>query len=158
MSAHSVLTASTNARQRARNERQSGNLPEVLIWRKLRKRPGGYKFRRQHPLSEIVLDFVCLETRLAIEIDGEAHNRGDRPERDVRRDAFLTTRGFVVLRLPARCVFENLEGAIMSIVAACDERQPLRIGSADRPLRAGEVQTSLLHGETGLRSKPESQS
>jgi very-short-patch-repair endonuclease len=159
MRRETVLSASPNARQVARRERASGNLPEVLIWRELRKRPGGYKFRRQHPLSEIILDFACLETRLAIEIDGEVHSLGARPERDVRRDAYLRTRGFAVLRLPAQYVLENLEGAIMAIVTACDERQPLRIGSADRPLRTGEVfdeganpQTSLRYGETGLRS------
>jgi very-short-patch-repair endonuclease len=156
-----MLSASPNARQVARRERASGNLPEALIWRELRKRPGGYKFRRQHPLSEIVLDFACLETRLAIEIDGEAHSRGDRPERDARRDAYLQVRGFAVLRLPAQHVLENLEGAIMAIVAACDERQPHRIGSADGPLRSGEVlesnETSLQHGEAGLQSKPERQ-
>jgi very-short-patch-repair endonuclease len=167
MKADPVLSASANARQLARRERQSGNLPEVLIWRELRKRPGGYKFRRQHPLSEIVLDFACLERRLAIEIDGEAHNRGDRPARDGRRDAYLATRGFAVLRLPARYVLENLEGAIATIVAACDDQQPLRMGFAHRPLRTGEVledganlETSLhpstgSGGETGLRSKPE---
>jgi very-short-patch-repair endonuclease len=163
MRRETVLSASPNARQVARKERQSGNLPEVLIWRELRKRPGGYKFRRQHPLSEVVLDFACLETRLAVEIDGEAHNRSDRPERDVRRDAYLAARGFAVLRLPAQYVLENLEGAIATIVAACDERLPLRMGFAHRPLPAGEVlgqhnQTSLQHGETGLRSKPERQS
>jgi very-short-patch-repair endonuclease len=162
MRRETVLSASPNARQVARRERASGNLPEVLIWRELRKRPGGYKFRRQHPLSEIVLDFVCLETRLAIEIDGEAHDRGNRPERDVRRDAYLVARGFAVLRLPAQYVLENLEGAIMAIVAACDERQPHRIGCADRPLRAGEVlehnETTLRNGETASRSEAERQS
>jgi very-short-patch-repair endonuclease len=161
MSKDQVLTASANARQLARRERQSGNLPEVLIWRELRKRPGGYKFRRQHPLSEVVLDFACLEARLAIEVDGAAHDLGDRPQRDVRRDAYLESRGFSVLRLPVKYVLQNVEGAIISIVAACDERLPLRIGSADRPLRTGEVlgsgakPTSLRYGETGMQGKPE---
>ncbi len=56
-----VLSASDAAFKVAKRERRSGNLPEVLIWRELRKRPGGFKFRRQHPLSELVLDFACLE-------------------------------------------------------------------------------------------------
>jgi hypothetical protein len=58
-----VLSASSNARKIAKRERRSGNLPEVLIWRELRKRPGGHKFRRQHPLSEIVL--MRLEDAIA---------------------------------------------------------------------------------------------
>jgi very-short-patch-repair endonuclease len=136
-----VLSASTNARTVAKRERRSGNLPEVLIWRELRKRPGGYKFRRQHPLSEVVLDFVCLERRVAIEIDGEAHNRGDRPERDLRRDAYLAARGFAVLRLPARLVLASVNDVIATIVAACDERLPLHHSAAPSgpPPRAGEV-------------------
>jgi very-short-patch-repair endonuclease len=150
-----VLKASSQAIGLAKSQRRSGNLPEVLIWRELRRRPGGYKFRRQHPLSELVLDFACLDRRLAIEIDGEAHNRGDNPARDQRRDAYLRSRGFRVLRFPARYVLENLEGAIAAIVAACDEPAPLRAFGG--PLPAGEVlgTTSLRYGETGLRSKPE---
>jgi very-short-patch-repair endonuclease len=65
-----VLSARAKAFAVVKRERRSGNLPEVLIWRELRKRPGGYKFRRQHPLGNFVLDFVCLERRLVIEIDG----------------------------------------------------------------------------------------
>ena len=136
-----VLTASANAFRVAKRERRSGNLPEVLIWRELRKRPGGYKFRRQHPLGDVVLDFTCLERRVAIEIDGIAHELGDRPERDVRRDAWLDTRGFAVLRIPARYVLSNLEGAISAVVAACDARAPLhhRASPGGPPPRSGEV-------------------
>jgi very-short-patch-repair endonuclease len=134
-----VLAASDAAFKLAKRERRSGNLPEVLVWRELRKRPGGYKFRRQHPLSALVLDFVCLERRLAIEIDGEAHNRGDRPERDVRRDAWLTARGFRVLRLPARLVLAQLEDAITTIVAACDDSTPPPPLRGGPPPRSGEV-------------------
>lgn len=134
-----MLKASAAAQKIARSERRSGNLPEILVWRELRKRPGGHKFRRQHPLSEIVLDFACLERRIAIEIDGEAHNRGDRPQRDVRRDAWLRAQGFQIVRLPAAYVLDNLEGSVAAIVAACDEHIPLREGCALRPLPAEEI-------------------
>jgi len=134
-----VLCASANAFKVAKRERRSGNLPEVLIWRELRKRPGGYKFRRQHPLGEVVLDFACLERRVAIEIDGVAHERGDRPDRDARRDAWLASRGFAVLRLPAAYVLGNLDGAIAAIVAACDASSPLHHPAGGPPPRSGEV-------------------
>jgi very-short-patch-repair endonuclease len=136
-----VLAASDAAFKLAKRERRSGNLPEVLIWRELRKRPGGYKFRRQHPLSELVLDFVCLECRLAIEIDGEAHNRGDNPDRDNRRDAYLAARGFRVLRLPARLVLQDMRAAIETIVAACDNDLPHHHSAlpSGPPPRFGEV-------------------
>ena len=139
-----VLSASSNAFSVAKRERRSGNLREVLIWRELRKRPGGYKFRRQHPISEVVLDFACLECRLAIEIDGQSHNAGDRPDRpdrDERRDIYLRSRGFSVLRLSAVCVLNNLEGAIAMIVTECNKRQPLhhQPSAAGPPPRSGEV-------------------
>mgnify|MGYP001609175100 FL=1 len=136
-----VLCARDAAFKLAKRERRSGNLPEVILWRELRKRPGGHKFRRQHPLSGVVLDFACLQRRFAIEVDGEAHNRGDRPQRDVRRDAWLASCGFQVMRLPARYVLEDLEGAIASVVAACDADLPLhrRTTSGGPPPHAGEV-------------------
>ncbi|WP_415643122.1 endonuclease domain-containing protein [Sphingomonas antarctica] len=136
-----VLNASATARQIAKRERRSGNLPEVLVWRELRKRPGDHKFRRQHPLSELILDFVCLDRRLAIEIDGQSHDHGDRPVRDEHRDAYLQSRGFAVLRIPAREVLRDLDNIIRGIVHACDERQPLHHDATRRgpPPRAGEV-------------------
>ncbi len=136
-----VLSASDAAFGLAKRERRSGNLPEVLIWRELRKRPGGYKFRRQHPLSELVLDFACLERRLAIEIDGQAHDFGERQERDVRRDAYLAARGFAMLRLPASYVLKDLESAIAAIVVACDVRSPHhhQPPAGGPPPRSGEV-------------------
>jgi very-short-patch-repair endonuclease len=88
-----------------------------------------------------VLDFACLERRLAIEIDGTSHDRGDRPERDERRDTFLCSRGFVVLRPHASYVLQDLAGAIAAIVAACDEREALhhQPAAGDPPPRSGEV-------------------
>jgi len=136
-----VLAASDAAFKVAKRERRSGNLPEVLLWRELRKRPGLHKFRRQHPLGDIVLDFVCLDRRLAIEIDGEAHNCGDRPECDARRDAHLASLGFQVFRIPARDVLTHLDDVITAIVAACDARPPLHHQplAGGPPPRFGEV-------------------
>ncbi|WP_347275845.1 DUF559 domain-containing protein [Sphingomonas sp. HITSZ_GF] len=64
-----------------------------------------------------VLDFFCPARCLAIEVDGEAHERGDRPERDVQRDAWLASEGVRVLRIPASEVLGNMEGAVRHIVA-----------------------------------------
>jgi len=134
-----VLDAEDSAFKAAKRERRSYNLPEALLWRELRKRPGAHKFRRHHPLSKLTLDFTCLERRVAIEIDGIAHDMGERPERDVRRDAYLRSRGFAVLRIPAKAVLKNLGGAIEAIVALCDERPPLHHPADGPPPRSGEV-------------------
>jgi very-short-patch-repair endonuclease len=117
------------------------SLPEVLLWRELRKRPGGYKFRKQVPLAPYTLDFACVSTRLAIEIDGEAHDRGSRPQQDLQRDAILAQRGFRTLRIPARDVLRAVEDCVNGIVAACREAGPPPPSArADGPPpRSGEV-------------------
>ena len=73
----------------ARRLRRTMTLPEVLPWHGLRGDRTGYKFRRQHPIGPYVADFCCLGAKLIVEVDGEAHERRDGPERDERRDKFF---------------------------------------------------------------------
>ena len=126
--------------KRARALRKEMSLPEVLLWVQLQKQPSGYKFRKQVPQSPYTLDFACLKVRLAIEVDGEAHNRGDQPQRDIVRDRIMAERGFRTLRLPAYEVLKNIEGCVMAIVTACDETNPPRAGEdfRDGLARVGE--------------------
>jgi very-short-patch-repair endonuclease len=120
---------------KARKLRRKMSLPEVLLWRELRQRPRGLKFRRQHPAGRFILDFVCLEARLAIEIDGEAHDRGGVPAHDIARDEWLLGQGFRTLRIPAREVLHDLDGVIRYLDAQC---QPLHRSSSGPPPRSGE--------------------
>ena len=69
------------------------SLPEVLLWQRLSKRPAGLKFRRQQVAGAYVGDFYCHEAELLIEIDGEAHNRGNAPVWECERDAEIATQG-----------------------------------------------------------------
>jgi phosphopantothenoylcysteine decarboxylase/phosphopantothenate--cysteine ligase len=101
------------------------SLPEVLFWHELRKKPDGAQFRRQHPAGPYVLDFFCATANLAIEVDGEAHSRGDRPSRDVKRDEWLRLQGIHVLRIAAIEVLQNLEGVLQSI--------SVELGARDTP-------------------------
>jgi very-short-patch-repair endonuclease len=116
--------------RRARELRKDMSLPEVLMWVQLQRHPGGYKFRKQVPQHPYTLDFACLKARLCIEIDGEAHNRGDQPRRDEIRDRVMAAYGFRTLRLSAYEVLKNMEGCVVAIVTACDEANPPRIGEA----------------------------
>ena len=109
----------------ARRLRRTMTVPEVALWAVLRSRPAGLKFRRQHPAGPFVLDFYCAAALLAIEVDGEAHDRGDRPERDQRRDAVLATHGIETLRVPARAVLADLDTVLRLVVAAALARMPL---------------------------------
>ncbi len=99
------------------------SLPEVLLWGGLRRLAlEDLRFRRQHPLGPYILDFYCAEAKLVVEVDGEAHNMGDQPERDARRDAWFERRGLRVLRLPAKTVLRDMDSALLTILAAA--RQP----------------------------------
>ena len=125
--------------RRARQLRKKMSLPQVLLWRELRKRPGGYKFRKEFPLHPYTIDFVCLSSRLAIEVDGIAHDMGDNPHRDLLRNRFLMQQGFQVLRLLALDVLRDPDICVIGIVEACRSAGPpppsLRDGP---PPRAGE--------------------
>ena len=101
---------------RARQLRQHMSLPEVMLWQILRKKPLGIKFRRQHPFGSYILDFYCASAKLAIEIDGQSHDMGDRPERDVRRDMFLRQRGIAVVRIAASDILDDVEDIADQIV------------------------------------------
>ena len=57
----------------ARKLRKDMSLPERMLWQLLRQRPGGFKFRRQHPIGPYVVDFCCLSERFVVEVDGNAH-------------------------------------------------------------------------------------
>ena len=110
---------------RARSLRRAMSPPEAMLWKELRKRPGGLKFRRQHPASVYTLDFYCAAAKLCVEVDGESHGRGTQQVRDAKRDAFMAQNGIATLRLSAVDVMRNLEGSMKMIIAKAEERLPL---------------------------------
>jgi valyl-tRNA synthetase/very-short-patch-repair endonuclease len=131
---------------RAKAMRRTLSPAEAILWRTLKERPGGFKFRSQHPAGDYMLDFFCPTAGLAIEVDGEAHDRGTRPERDLARDAFLQECGVDTLRIPARDVFSDLDGVVAAILARVRGRIPLHQPAAGPPPRqAGEESLLAKH-------------
>ena len=133
-----MLTGPAQTVHHARRLRKEMTLPEVLLWTALRTRPGGMKFRHQHPAGGYVLDFFCAHMKLAIEVDGEAHERGDQPAKDRVRDAWLAREGVRVLRIPAKAVLDDVASVIAHIVASVTPDQPLHRSSSGPPPRSGE--------------------
>jgi very-short-patch-repair endonuclease len=103
----------------ARQLRRTQTLPEGLLWRVLQDRPGGLKFRRQHPLGWYVVDFYCPSASLIIEVDGQSHSMGDRPRHDSRRDDWLKRQGLRILRVSAVDVMRDLQSVVTEIQLAC---------------------------------------
>jgi very-short-patch-repair endonuclease len=98
----------------------------------------GHRFRKQCPQGPFSLDFACLSGRLASKVDGEAHDRAGAPERDAARDRHLVEKGFLVLRIPAAEVFNNLDGVVLEIVKQRRRRGSLHRPSDGPPPRSGE--------------------
>ncbi|HWC56338.1 MAG TPA: DUF559 domain-containing protein [Sphingomicrobium sp.] len=109
------LTGPEETKKRARELRGRMSLPERVLWRQLRLKQTGLRFRRQHPAGTYVLDFYCHEAKLCIEIDGGAHDFT--ATRDDRRDRWLASQGVRTLRIAANDVLCNLEGVIQFIIA-----------------------------------------
>jgi len=87
---------------------------ENLLWSRLRAhRLFGLKFRRQQPISEYVVDFLCPEKKLIVELDGGQHQ--ERAGYDAARDAWLKSEGYTVLRYWNNEVKGNLEGVLEDI-------------------------------------------
>ncbi len=119
-----MLHGPKETQNRAKQLRRTMSLPEIILWRELKKRPGNLRFRHQHPAGPYVLDFFCPRSKLAVEVDGEAHDYGDRPKRDEARDVWLLSQGVRTLRIPAYEVLSNLEGVIQHIVTAAQNFSP----------------------------------
>ena len=127
----------------ARKLRSEMTLPETLLWQELRKRPGSFKFRRQHPAGDFVIDFYCASVKLAVEVDGRAHDSADAALRDANRAAFLRARGIATTRIPAMAILDDVEPVVTRLVEICRRRidavsVPLHQPAAGPPPRAGE--------------------
>ena len=102
------------ASARARALRKQATDAERLLWKHLRSRQlDGHKFRRQPPIGPCVVDFLCLEHRLVIELDGGQH--ADQQGKDEARSARLAGWGFRVLRFWNHEVLGNTEGVLQAI-------------------------------------------
>jgi len=104
----------------ARNLRKRSTEAEKLLWSHLRGRQlEGLKFRRQQPIGEYVVDLVCLENDVIVEVDGSQH--AAEKEKDDRRDTWLEEEGFNVLRFWDNEVLTNMDGVLEVIRRSCSD-------------------------------------
>jgi len=104
----------------AKNLRKRTTDAERTLWNYLRAgRLDGLKFRRQQVIENYIVDFVCFEKRLVIEVDGGQH--AEEAEADRVRDEWLGREGYKVLRLWNLEVLTNIEGTVELIRSSCKE-------------------------------------
>jgi very-short-patch-repair endonuclease len=107
-----------NPRDFARKLRKTMTDVERAMWKELRAhRFGHLKFKRQQPLGNYVVDFVCLEKGIVVELDGGQH--AESIAYDKARDDWQRGQGFQILRFWNNEVLSNKEGVLMVIADAC---------------------------------------
>ena len=101
-----------------------------MFWQKVRNRQlANQKFRRQYPIGSYIVDFVCLELKLIVELDGGQHM--EQQAYDERRSDYLNQQGFMVVRFWNNEVMGNLDGVLESLTLALSQQE--------RELNAGAV-------------------
>ncbi len=106
--------------QQARNLRQAETEAEYRLWGDLRNRLlNGYKFTRQVPLGPYIVDFLCRDQRLIVEIDGSQHAES---ERDDRRTEWLNRQGYTVIRFWNHEVLKERRSVLETILAALEDK------------------------------------
>jgi very-short-patch-repair endonuclease len=144
-------------RHRAKHLRRAMTRAETLLWRYLKAhRLDGLAFRRQAPMGRYVVDFVCHSAHLIVELDGETHDFDARQQHDAVRDAWLASRGYLILRFTNEQVLSALEGVLTVI----RETAAARIRSAPPSLslpRMGGGNPQTTAAPSGNAMDPESQ-
>lgn len=123
--------------QLARTLRNNMTVQEIKIWQYLKNRQiDGVKFRRQFILGKYICDFVSLENKIVIEIDGSQHIESNS---DLQRDEFLKSIGFKVLRFWNNDIDNNIEGVISKINNVISQCPPLEGGPKSLISRRGRL-------------------
>ena len=106
----------------AKEMRKNFTDAELKLWKRLRNRlTDGEKFRRQQPIGKYIVDFVCQERKLVVEVDGGQH--GEQIAYDNERTAWLESEGYRVLRFWNNEVLEDVEIVLDVIVRALGESE-----------------------------------
>jgi len=95
--------------------RNKSTSAEIALWKLLKSRQSGRKFRRQHSIGNYITDFCCPSEKLIIELDGNGHGEYSQIEREEIRDKYLEDLGFRILRFENRLVFQEPEYVLNEI-------------------------------------------
>lgn len=105
--------------------------PEKKLWEYLRTKPKGYKFRRQHPISNYILDFYCHKLKLSIEVDGTNHLTKKQREIDNQRTEYLKSLGIKEFRFTNEEILNQFEQSIEYISSLLSSGSPSEIQLGD---------------------------
>ena len=100
----------------ARNLRKNSTIQEKRLWNLLKNRQfHNLKFKRQQPIADYIVDFICKEAKIIIEIDGGQDNEPENIEYDKTITEYLNTLGYKVIRFWNNEIYENIEGVVLRL-------------------------------------------
>lgn len=120
----------------AKEMRDNPTPAENMLWQSLRTHKAGYHIRRQHIIGKFIVDFVCLEKKVVIEVDGDIHDH--QVEEDAQRTEFLNEEGFEVLRFRNEEIYDDVRFISLKIEDILDKRQSIVIGENSLPSGEGQ--------------------
>ena len=130
-------------KERSREHRKEPTQAEDCLWQALRNSKLGYKFRRQHPIHVYIADFICLDKKLIVEVDGGYHDDANQQYLDEQRTRDLQSLGFSVIRFTNEEVLYHLNEVVEKIKICLASPQPLSEGeglktTSPSPLERGQ--------------------
>jgi very-short-patch-repair endonuclease len=140
--------------------RKSMTPAEKVLWGKLRNRQvKGYRFRRQHPLNDFIVDFFCYDAMLVVEVDGSVHGDDYQNERDIQRTRILNRLGIKEIRFKNNEVLNQTEQIIKQIENQLDNKPRNAFLSAPTPTlplqgHSAPTPTLPLQGEGDVLINP----
>lgn len=123
----------------AKENRNQPTQAEEVLWTQLSaKKLAGFKFRRQHIIGDVIVDFVCLAKKLVIEVDGGYHQTNEQQELDTARTKFLNYLGYTVLRFTNDQVIGDIDNVLIAIEKNLAQLPLLEKGEAMCPPFGGQ--------------------
>jgi very-short-patch-repair endonuclease len=99
----------------AKENRREMTIAEKILWEELRNKQTGYKFRKQHPIGDYIADFICIEKKLVVEVDGGYHNIIEQHQDDMVRTIDIEKMGYSVIRFTNEEVEFDLQNVLIKI-------------------------------------------
>ena len=100
----------------ARENRKNMTLAERVLWEAIRNGNLGFKFLRQHVIGDYIVDFLCRDKRLIIEVDGGYHAERKQHESDEVRSSWLESQGYSVIRFSNEQILHDIDNVLNEII------------------------------------------
>ncbi|WP_073171321.1 valine--tRNA ligase [Tangfeifania diversioriginum] len=138
-------------KKNAREMRRFSTEAESVLWEILRAKKLGEKFRRQHIINDIIVDFVCLPKKLVIEVDGGYHVDPEIQKLDTLKTGILNELGYKVIRFKNDEVLANIDSVLEAIQEALISPPP---GESEGAVTIATTRPETILGDTAVCVNP----